>query len=222
MPAAIRVLLADDHPLVRAGLRAALASEDDITLVGEAADGHETQRLARDLRPDVLLLDVSMPGPAAVETVAHVRAQCPGTKVLIVTAYHSPALSRGLLAAGVAGYLLKDEPNAALVRAIRVVVQGGSWVSRPIMEALVQPGLGGASGVPSSALTEQEAAVLQLMVAGQADVEIGRALHISERTVRRHLRSIYDKLQVNTRVEAAVRAVQLGLVGAHSQDEVAP
>lgn len=211
MPATIRVVLADDHPLVRAGLRAALAPEDDITLVGEAADGHETLRLARELQPDVLLLDVSMPGPPAVETVATVQAQCPGTRVLIVTAYHSPALVRGLLAAGVASYVLKDEPNAAVVNAIRVVAQGGSWVSRPVMNALVQPSPSGGTEPPCSALTEQEAAVLCLMVAGRADHEIGHTLHISERTVRRHLRGVYDKLGVNTRVEAAVRAVKLGL-----------
>lgn len=221
MPATIRVMLADDHPLVRAGLRAALASEDDITLVGEAANGHEAQRLAQELQPDVLLLDVSMPGPPAVETVASLQAQCPETKVLVVTAYHSPALIRGLLAAGVAGYVLKDEPNAAVVNAIRVAAQGGSWVSRPVMETLVQPSSGGETHLPSPALTGQEAAVLRLMVAGRADLEIGHALHISERTVRRHLRSIYDKLHVDTRVEAAVRAVQLGLVETTTQDEAA-
>ncbi len=208
----IRVLLADDHPLVRAGLRAALAPEDDITLAGEAADGHETQRLAGDLQPDVLLLDVSMPGPPAVETVAFLRAECPGTKVLVVTAYKDPALVRGLLAAGARGYVLKDEPNAAVVHAIRVVAQGGSWVSRPVIEGLVQPETDEATGVVAPALTGQETAVMQLMVAGKADAEIGRALQISERTARRHLRSIYDKLHVDTRVEAAVRAVQLGLV----------
>lgn len=219
MPAAIRVMLADDHPLVRAGLRAALASEDDISLVGEAADGHETERLARELQPDVLLLDVSMPGPPAVETVAFLQAQCPGTKVLVVTAYQNPALVRGLLAAGVAGYVLKDEPNAAVVNAIRVVAEGGSWVSRPVMETLVQPSSSGGTQPPSPALTGQEAAVLRLMVAGKADVEIGHALHISERTVRRHLRGVYDKLHVDTRVEAAVRAVQLGLVEKQVQEE---
>lgn len=219
MPAAIRVLLADDHPLVRAGLRAALADADDITLIGEAASGDETQQLARELQPDVLLLDVSMPGPPAADTVASVQAQCPGTRVLIVTAYHSPALVRGLLAAGVAGYVLKDEPNAAVVDAIRVVAQGGSWVSRPAMESLVQWSSTGAADQPSPALTDKETAVLRLMVAGRADVEIGHALHISERTVRRHLRSVYDKLRVDTRVEAAVRAVKLGLAGGRPQDE---
>ena len=221
MPEAIRVLLADDHALVRAGLRAALAPEDGITLVGEAASGHETLRMAAELQPDVLLLDVSMPGPPAAETVASLRAQCPETKVLVVTAYQSPALVRGLLAAGVAGYVLKDEPNAAVVNAVRVVAQGGSWVSRPVMETLVEPAPRAGAQPPSPALTEQETAVLRLMVAGNADAEIGHALHVSERTVRRHLRSIYDKLRVDTRVEAAVRAVQLGLVETRTEDDIA-
>lgn len=212
MTASIRVLLADDHPLLRTGLRAALAPEDDIALVGEAADGREAQRLAQELQPDVLLLDVSMPGPPAFETVAHVREHCPATKVLIVTAYDNPALIQGMLAAGVAGYLLKDEPNAVVVQAIRIVAQGGTWVSRPVLEVLVQPKSAGVVEEEAPALTDQELDVLRLMVTAKGDAEIGQALNLSERTVRRYLRSVYNKLGVNTRVEAAVRAVQLGLV----------
>lgn len=212
MTASIRVLLADDHPLLRTGLRAALAPEDDIALVGEAADGREAQRLAQELQPDVLLLDVSMPGPPAFETVAHVREHCPATKVLIVTAYDNPALIQGMLAAGVAGYLLKDEPNAVVVQAIRIVAQGGTWVSRPVLEVLVQPKSAGAVEEEAPALTDQELDVLRLMVTAKGDAEIGQALNLSERTVRRYLRSVYNKLGVHTRVEAAVRAVQLGLV----------
>ncbi|HBY97028.1 MAG: response regulator transcription factor [Ardenticatenaceae bacterium] len=212
MTAPIRVLLADDHPLLRTGLRAALAPEDDIALVGEAADGREARRLAQELQPDVLLLDVSMPGPPAFETVAHVREHCPATQVLIVTAYDNPALIRGMLAAGVAGYLLKDEPNAVVVQAIRIVAQGGTWVSRPVLEVLVQPKSAGVVEEEAPTLTDQELDVLRLMVTAMGDAEIGQALKISERTVRRYLHSAYNKLKVNTRVEAAVRAVQLGLV----------
>lgn len=208
----IRVLLADDHPLVRTGLRAALANEDGVRLVGEAADGNETQQLARVLRPNVLLLDVSMPGPTATETIKVVQRDVPRTQILILTAYKDPGLVRGLLSAGVAGYLLKDDPNAAIVEAVRVVGSGGSWISPSVLAQLAQLRQSSAAGLPRPELSELEAAVLRLLIVGKGDLEIAAALDMSERTVRRHLRSLYDKLGAVSRVQAAVHSIQMGLV----------
>lgn len=207
----IRVLLADDHPLVRTGLRATMVGELGMLLVGEAADGNEARHLARELQPDVLLLDVSMPGPPAVETVRAVRRAAPRTQILILTAYKDPGLVRGLLAAGVAGYLLKDETNAAIVDAVRVAATGGSWISAAIVAELAHHERRPAD-LPKPELTDLESSVLRLLIAGKGDQEIALALDVAERTVRRHLRNIYDKLGAACRVEAAVRAIQFGLV----------
>ncbi len=216
--APIRVLLADDHPLVRAGIRATLCNESDIIFVGEAADGVEARRLTEELEPDVLLLDLSMPGPPAVETVTYLREHCPDVKVLILTAYDDDAYVRGLVNAGVAGYILKDEVPEAVVRALHSVMEGGTWFSRPLMQRLTQnpppdpDGTGEGTGEGEEPqLTGREVQILQLLVAGQTDHEIGQALNLAERTVRYCLRNIYDKLRVSNRTEAAYRASQIEL-----------
>jgi len=218
----IRVLLADDHPLVRAGIRATLCSEPDLIFVGEAADGYEARRLAEELRPDVLLLDLSMPGPPAVETVTYLRQHCPDVKVLVLTAYDDDAYVRGLVSAGVAGYVLKDEVPEAVVRALHSVMQGDTWFSRSLMQRLSQNPASDAdasSEEGESLLTGRELQILQLLVAGKTDREIGQALSLSERTVRYCLRNIYDKLRVSNRIEAACRASQLGVGNQGAQGE---
>jgi DNA-binding NarL/FixJ family response regulator len=212
MSETIRVVLADDHPLMRAGIRATLAAEPDLMLVGEAADGHEAQRLSRELEPDVLLLDLNMPGPSAFETVAYLREHCPQVKVVMLTAYDDDTYVHGLVAAGVEGYVLKDEIEGAMVRAIRTVMQGDTWFSRKVVDKLAHPTAKKAPLDEQPALTKRELEVLRLVVAGKTDREIGQELSIAERTVRNCLQSIYDTLSVNTRVEAAVQAVRLGLV----------
>lgn len=212
MDRTVRVLLADDHPLVRAGIRTTLVAEGDFALVGEAASGDEARHICSELKPDVLLLDVHMPGPPAVETVRFVREQYPETKILILTAYDSDAYVRSLISAGAVGYLLKEEATQVVVRAIRTVLQGDTWFSRAIVEKMAHLAMGGQSAPTLLTLTERETQVLQLVAAGQTDRQIGLALAISERTVRRHLQSIYCKFGVNTRVEAVARAVAEGLV----------
>ena len=210
----IRVLLADDHPLVRAGIRATLCNESDIVFVGEAADGVEARRLTEEREPDVLLLDLSMPGPSAIETVTYLRERCPGVKVLILTAFDDDAYVRGLVNAGVAGYILKDEVPEAVVHALHTVVEGGTWFSRHLMKKLTQPPSGNAEAADDEEepqLTGREVQILQLLVEGLTDREIGQVLGISERTVRYCLRNVYDKLRVSNRVEAAYRASTLEL-----------
>jgi DNA-binding NarL/FixJ family response regulator len=200
----IHILIADDHPLIRAGLASTLASEPDILLVGEASSGEEAQRLCQEQQPDVLLLDLRMPGPSALETVACLRQCCPETKVLMLTAYDDEAHVRWLVEAGVAGYLLKDEAPTTVVQAIRAVMSCGAWFSGRVAEKLVRT-------TPFSELSQREREVLRLVVSGKSNRQIADELHVAEVTVRFHLRNIYDKVGIHTRGEVIHWAMQHGL-----------
>lgn len=208
----IRVLLADDHPLVRAGIRATLIAEGDFALIGEATNGDEVRQMCSELKPDVLLLDVQMPGPTAVQTVSYLRTQCPELRVMVLTAHDNEVYVRSLISAGAVGYVLKDEAPQVVVRAIRTVLLGDTWFSRPIVEKMARLGIDQPPSSESTGLTKREIELLQLLVNGNTDRQIGQALGIAERTVRHYLRNIYSKLGVNSRVEAAVCAVNMGLV----------
>jgi DNA-binding NarL/FixJ family response regulator len=207
----IRVLIADDHPLIREGLRACLANTPGIELVGEARDGTEAQHLCGQLRPAVLLLDLRMPGPTAFETVTYLHANYPQVRVVIFTAYDDEASVRAMLAVGVAGYLLKDEAFLVVARAIRIVHQGGTWFSPSVLTALANDD----RTLPlehRSKLTERELEVLQLVVANKTNGEIAATLMLSEKTVEKHLKRVFQKLGVTTRLAAALHARDLGLV----------
>jgi DNA-binding NarL/FixJ family response regulator len=204
----IRVLLADDHPLIRAGIRTILTTEPDVRLVGEAIDGTDAQHLCRTLQPDVLLLDLNMPGPSPAETVAVLRTECPAVHVLVLTAHDDDAYVRALVAAGVDGYVLKDDATEAVVRAIHAVMQGDTWFSRPVMDKLARPETRGNLPSAKPALTAREMEVLRLVVAARTNQEIARALGISVKTVEKHLAELFTKLRVASRVEAAVLAVR--------------
>ncbi len=208
--ATIRVLLADDHPLVRAGLRASLVA-DDVELVGEAADAHEALLLCRALRPDVLLLDLNMPGPSPFEVVADLRQDCPQVGVLVVTAFDDDAYVRGLVGAGVAGYVLKDEAPDMILHAIRSVMEGGSWFSRPVMAKLVHETPTERSRGEMPHLTGRERELLGLLTQGLDNPRIAATLHLGEQTVRNYLSQLYDKLDVRSRAEAIVWALRRGL-----------
>lgn len=204
MSAPIRILLADDHPSVRAGVRAALEAEPDFAVAGEAATGDEVRHLAEVLRPDVLVLDLSMPGPPTAETVAYLRASHPALQVVVLTAYDDQVRARELVALGVGGYLLKDEPLDAVVRAIRAVARGDTWFSRAVMGALVRRL--DAEGLPMPALTARQRQLLRLVARGWDTPRIAAALGVTDNTVRNYLSRLYSTLGVASRAEAMVWA----------------
>jgi DNA-binding NarL/FixJ family response regulator len=199
----IRVVLADDHPLIRAGLRARLQDEPGIDVVGEVASGDEVIAACQERRPAVLVLDLNMPGPSATAITETVGTQLPDVKVLILTAYDDDAYVRGLVAAGISGYVLKDEAPDALVSAVRSVANGGTWFSRPLVAKLVQPyerkGL-------EVRLTPRERELLDLLGQGFDNVRIANELSLGEQTVRNYLSRLYSKLGVRTRAAAIVWA----------------
>lgn len=207
----IRVLIADDHPLVRCGVRETLRAVDDIDLVGEASRGDEAQRLCRDLRPNVLLLDLQMPGATAVETVAYVQERSPMTRVIILTAYDDEVYVRRILAAGVMGYVLKDEVADAIVTAIRTVMQGGMWLSRRISDTFTARRPSHAQDTAPH-FTERERSVLRLVAEGLAEKEIAHAEGRSLRTIQRIVTILETKLEAPNLAVLTLKASRLGLL----------
>ena len=208
MTQTIRVVLADDHPLMRSGIRATLTAEPDITLLGEAADGQAAQTLCRDLQPDILLLDLSMPGPSAAETVAFLRDHAPNVKVVVLTAYDDTVYVRGMLAMGVLGYVLKDEAPETVVTAVRAVADGQTWLS-PAIQARVAARR--VTRGKADVLTERELEVVRLLADGRTNKEIARRLDVTEKTVEFHVSKVLKKLGATSRLEAAVWAKGRGM-----------
>jgi len=201
----LRVLIADDHPVVRSGIRRELEKEKDIEVVGEAGSAKEALLLARSLKPDVVLLDVVMPGMRARKLIKRIFAVSPGVRIVILTAYGEEALVFGLLKAGVMGYVLKEEERGAIADAIRAASRGEMWLSPRIAKLVAGKAIG---ELPS--LSEREERILELLARGKSDIEIAEELSISERAIRYHLRRIYDKIGVNTRWEAIAWAIRTG------------
>lgn len=186
-PRKLRVLLADDHPLVRSGIRATLAGEAHIELVGEATDSFEAQRLCAAQQPDVLLLDLSMPGPSPLETLAAVRARAPRTRVLVLTAYDDDTYVRGMVSAGVDGYLLKDEATEALLQALTALARGGTYFSRAVVQKLVD----GNDRAPSPTdFTPREVEMLVGIARGWDNRRIAAEFDLAEQTVRNYISRI--------------------------------
>lgn len=207
-PATIRVVVADDHPVVRMGVAAELSRHADIEVCGEAVNGDQALELARALAPDVLVLDVNMPGMRAVEVLRRLAGMPEAPRALILTAYGDLDLALALLKAGARGYLLKDEDPAALSAAVRAVMRGETRLSAAVMSGVVDHTVRDSAGAGTPALSAREIEVLRLLGEGQENQEIGELLGISERTVRYHLRNIYDKLGVQRRGEAIAWVVR--------------
>ncbi len=207
----IRIVLADDHPLLRKGLCKTLAVESDIVLVGEASDGTQAQHLCRELQPTVLLLDLHMPGPTATETVVYVQRHCPATQILILTMMDDDTSVQEMLAAGVVGYLLKDETTDMVVQAIRTVAQGKSWFSPAIAKRVIRWKKGTSTHWKFLALTAREQEILGLIAQGWGNLHIANHLNLSEQTVRNYASRIYARLGVNSRAEAIMWAREHGI-----------
>lgn len=203
------VLLVDDHPVVRAGIRNLLEKAPDIVVVGEASNGTEALKLVKDLSPDVLLLDMEMPGLSGNEVAQQLQKAGAPVKILALSAHDDKQYIQELLANGAAGYLVKEEVPEAIVEAVRGVSRGEKgWVSRRV--AAQMSTWMGEDNQEHNGLTSREVQVLQAVVAGKTNQEIGLSLGISEKTVEKHLEGIFAKLGVASRVEAAVRAVREG------------
>ena len=210
----IRTLIADDHPHFRDGLRALLLSAPDVKVVGEARDGEEAIRLAVRLQPDVILMDLNMPGTGGIEATRRILHTSPHISVLVVSMYEDDDSVFAALKAGARGYLLKGALKAEILRAIRAVTSGeaifGPAIARRIMQYFSAP----RRDVPREAfpeLTDREREILELIARHETNPEIARRLHLSQKTVRNHVSNIFTKLQVSDRAQAVVRAREAGL-----------
>ncbi len=211
----LRIVLADDHAMVRQGIRQFLEEAGDIAVVAEAADGQEAIRLVSEHRPDVAVLDIQMPGLTGVEVTRQIRAHLPNVRVLILTAYDDDPYVFALLHAGADGYILKSADAEDLIRAVRTVAAGRSALSPEVAQKVVQQmaarGPAQSTG-QTEALTDREIEVLQLTARGMTNKAIGHNLSISSRTVQGHLANIYGKLGVVSRTEAVTEALRRGWI----------
>ncbi|MBC7225614.1 MAG: response regulator transcription factor [Thermoflexales bacterium] len=205
----IRVLVVDDHPVVRAGLQLALGARGDLRVVGEAADGEEALRLAEALRPDVVLLDCRLPGMNGIAVAQALREQCPAVRVVALSAYEDEGLVLRMLEAGAVGYVLKDEPLEGILAAVRAAARGKAYFSPEVVAKVTA----WAQGRRPGGLTEREWEVLRWMAEGKSNREIARALFVSEHTVEKHVGRILEKLGMKSRVEVVRWAVEKGFVG---------
>lgn len=211
----IRVLIVDDHPVVRDGIRNVLESQSDMDVVGEAINGDEALAQALVLQPDVLVLDVQMPGLSAPQVVRRLRQRADLPHVLVLTAYGNTEYVLGMMRAGAEGYLLKDEDPAVIADGVRAVARGQVWLSEVVGRTISQElerGIPGRWQTPAEVLTQRELEILGLLAAGRGNDQIAEELKIAEGTVRNHVSSIYSKLAVGSRAEAVAWAWQHGVV----------
>ena len=201
----LRILVAEDHLIARVGIATILNAQPDMTVVAEAANGQQAVALYRSLRPDVALLDVRMPVLDGIGAVAAIRAEFPDARLICISTYSGDADVRRALLAGAAGYLTKDVLHDELLVAVRAVAQGERY-----LPAVLSAALGEQSSGPT--LSAREVEVLELIVKGLANKQIAYVLDIAEHTVKNHVKSILDKLEVDDRTQAATAAIQRGIV----------
>ncbi len=210
----IRILIADDHAIVRAGIRALLQLHPDFVIVGEAADGHEALAQAQTLQPDVVLMDIGMPGMDGLAATHEIVQACPKSRVIILTQHENREYVVPALKVGAAGYVLKRAPDDSLVRAIREVWAGGTYLDPRVSTVLVEDARRqGGEADPYDTLTEREREVLVMLGRGSTYQEVADALFISTRTVEFHRANLARKLGLTNRGELTRFAVRRGLIG---------
>lgn len=210
----IKILIADDHPVVREGLIAMIRREPDFKVVGEATNGLEALNKAKELKPDVILMDLRMPEMDGVEAIRQISAVEPNIKFIILTTYSDDEYIFRGIEVGARAYLLKDAPREDLFKAIRAVYRGESLI-QPVVASKVLDRfaeLSRQSQAPADALSEREIEVLTLMAKGDANKEIAAQLHITDSTVKTHISSIFQKLNARDRTEAVMQAVKRGII----------
>ncbi len=206
----VRVVLADDHPVVRSGIKGLVDRAVDIQVVGEASTGKEALDLVKELAPDVLLLDMQLPDMNGIEVMQHLQQEGASVKILVLSAHNDPNYIRGLIEYGAAGYLLKEEAPQVIIDAVRGVARGEEgWVSRSVAAHMFASLRGDEQGVK---LTRRELDVLRLVTEGKTNQNIAAQLGIGEKTIEKYVTSILQKIGVTSRTEAAVYAVREGIV----------
>lgn len=218
----IRILIADDHTLVRSGLKLILSAQADFELVGEAADGEETVARARELQPDVLLLDIGMPGMNGVEAARAIRNELPGVRIIVLTMYDDEAYLQQFLQLGAAGYVMKQAADAELVAAIRAVQRGETFVHPSLTRHLIDLYLKQSQPPPAPErprpdLSPRETEVLRLVALGYSAQQIANELGISVSTVETHRTHVSEKLGLHGRAQLVRYALKQGLLGADGQ-----
>lgn len=214
MPPKIKVLVADDHQVVRAGLVALLDQQREFAVIGEAGTGEEAVRLALELKPDVVLMDLQMPVKDGVEATRELRDKAAAVEVLVLTTFADDAMIWGAIQAGAKGYLLKDSPPDTLFQAIQSVAAGNTLIPPDILARLtqvIQQG-GPTTSDPEEPLTEREHEILAWIARGHSNKEIAATLFISENTVKTHISNLFEKLGVRDRTEAVTKALRLGWI----------
>ena len=212
----IRVLLADDQRLVRAGFRMILSPEPDLEVVGEASDGLEAVDLARALQPDVVLMDIRMPRLNGIDATAHLQRLAAPPQVLVLTTFNLDQYVYEALKAGASGFLLKDAPEQQLLAAIRTVVEGVALfapeVTRQLVDTLARPRPAASTPAELATLTPRELEVLRLVAGGLSNHDLAHELHLTEATVKTHVARILAKLGLSSRTQAVVAAYESGLI----------
>jgi DNA-binding NarL/FixJ family response regulator len=213
----IHVLLADDHVVLRTGLRMLINAQPDMEVVAEASNGEDAARLAREVRPDIVLMDITMPGAGGIEATIRIRRESPAVRVLALTMHDDAAYLRSILAAGAAGYVVKRAADAELLSAIRTTYRGETYLAPSLAGAMVQEVLGrkprkGSAEVPGDTLSEREREVLRLVAQGHTNEEIADRLFISAKTVATYRARLMEKLGLKTRADLVRYALAIGLL----------
>ena len=212
----IRILIVDDHEVVRDGLSVMMERQEDFNVVGEAKNGQEAVERARALRPDVILMDLRMPEMNGVEAMRQIRSEDDAVKFIVLTTYDTDEYIFDAIEAGAKGYLLKDASREDLFKAVRTVNQGESLIEpgvvSKVLDRLTQLSRKGAQGSDYGSLSERELEVLRLMANGSANKQIAAELSITESTVKTHVANIFQKLEVNHRTEAVTKAMTQGII----------